>query len=174
MSKDQIELYKDLCARVPYDTYVQITDPSTQRIEKLDLLTLLEFQEDDPPRVYKPFYKKLSDLSNDELIDLARIGKVGDSGKIASTCDFIQIKGAIVVSDWRIQLDVRYIFGQNITHPAEEFNCVRNYDFMEMTAALFDYAMSHHLDIRSFIDRNLAIRVTSDNNPYNHEQGKKY
>lgn len=166
MSKDQIELYKDLCARVPYDTYVQITDPSTQRIEKLDLLTLLEFQEDDPPKVYKPFYRKLSDLSNDELIDLARIG---DNGKIASKCDFIKIKSAIVVSDWRIQLDVKYIFGQNILHPAEEFNCVRNYDFMEMTAALFDYAMSHHLDIRSFIDRNLAIRVTSDNNPYNHE-----
>lgn len=166
MSKDQIELYKDLCARIPYDTYVQITDPSTQRIEKLDLLTLLEFQEDDPPKVYKPFYRKLSDLSNDELIDLARIG---DSGKIASTCDFIKIKSAIVVSDWRIQLDVKYIYGQNIVHPTEEFNCVRNYDFMEMTAALFDYAMSHHLDIRSFIDRNLAIRVTSDNNPYNYE-----
>ena len=166
MSEDQIELYKDLCARLPYDTYVQITDPSTQRIEKLDLLTLLEFQEDDPPKVYKPFYRKLSDLSNGELIDLAR---VDNNGKIASTCDFIKIKSVVVVSDWQIQLDVKYIFGQNILHPGEEFNCVRNYDFMDMTTALFDYAMSHHLDIRNFIDRNLAIRVTSYNNPYNYE-----
>jgi hypothetical protein len=141
--KDKELLFKDLCARLPYVLYCNITDYTAEREEDENFdapLLSIERTEsggyatfrfaaseykiwNNRTQLVKPYLRPMSSMTEEEINEFHKL---------------------------------RFI---HVDYGSEPLQCV-------LSVNEIDWLNAHHFDYRGLIEKGLAIAVTEDNNPY--------
>lgn len=140
--EDKKLLLKDICARLPYNAKVEITNPSTGiKIKKLDAIVLgvvngiANGYETDT--VIKPYLFPLLSMTEEMLEEFNSNGLFKYRDTIANV-SHLESKNGI----------------------SEE---IYTYIDIESISFLIEYFHSHHIDYRGLIEKGLAIDATNKN-----------
>lgn len=145
--EDKELLLKDLCARLPYKTYVKTTKGigyvyaiNTSQLIELSVANVSEYWSE----VFnideiKPFLRPMSSMTEEEFVY------------------FMGLRGRMLQS-YEIQSMMKEAFNMpnSITIVTQLYNYLHKMDWL----------LSKHFDVRGLIPKGLAIEVTKENNPY--------
>ena len=152
--EDKDLLLKDLCARLPYKTYVKTTKGigyvyaiNTSQLIELSVANDSEYWSE----VFnideiKPYLRPMSSMTEEEAKELSILYGLKDILSIKIADGYIDA----VVDDGFGSTEARTIW----------------YDEIVSSIEIFDWLNTHHFDYRDLIPMGLAIAITKENNPY--------
>ena len=138
-------LLKDLCARLPYGVIVKfdgywVREDCTLNVRHLSSTYSIEYLR------MKPYLRPMSSMTEEEAKEIAILHGIKDILSVKITDEYIEV----VVDDGVCSTERRTIW----------------YDEIISSIEIFDWLNEHHFDVRHLIEKNLAIKVTEENNPY--------
>ena len=172
MNKDTDLLIKDLSARVPYGVKVDQAD-SVYTLKNIatDGSVLLLGDPQQPAilsNVYiiKPYLRAMSDMSDDEVSELLHIRLSAIYGE---SCLYIRNLAKINDITYRkeepytgsISVWFSYLDNTRVYSKIEFLGLPTNITLSEL-----DWLNKNYFDYRGLIEKDLAIKVTKNNNPY--------
>jgi hypothetical protein len=146
MKQEDIDLlFKDICARLPYGVKVKFAGYSGREDCTLNAQHLGSTYNIEYLRM-KPYLRPLSSMTEEEAKEVAILHDIKDILSVKVTNDYIDV----IVDDGVCSTERRTIW----------------YDEIISSIEVFDWLNAHHFDVRHLIEKNLAIEVTEENNPY--------
>ena len=157
--EDKDLLLKDLCARLSYKTIILFNNKHKFTLNQMNPYqyagkdgygVIFDFG----GKVYsvedcKPYLRPMSSMTEEERLELLEVVV----GKDAIKYFQVLIDGSID------NTDAAYQDLQHFTMHWVNFDGIN-------TASYLDWLNAHHFDYRGLIEKNLAIAVTEENNPY--------
>lgn len=141
--KDKELLLKDLCARLPYE--VILLAPNRKVTYQTDGNTSAELLVEEE---WKPYLRSLPSMTREEKKELERLIDEKLNGIEQEDDD----------EEW-IPWVLHYTTGIRNSIGGEKF-------YFDDMSFIYDWLNSHHFDYRGLISKELAIKVTKENNPY--------
>ena len=134
--EDKDLLLKDLCARLPYGVIIE-------GLEHPEIMTIkhLAIISVMPTEPYKPYLRPMSSMTKEGTKEL-----------------FKEIGFEFTCNTCGIPAHYTYEFAEQI----KGIPTITNVEFIKV----IDWLNAHHFDYRGLIERELAIVVTKENNPY--------
>lgn len=140
--EDKELLLKDLCARLPYE--VILLAPNRKVTYQTDGNTSAELLVEEE---WKPYLRSLPSMTREEKKELERL--------IDKKLNEIEQDDDEEWSPWVLH----YTTGIRNSIGGEKF-------YFDDMSFIYDWLNSHHFDYRGLISKELAIKVTKENNPY--------
>lgn len=151
IQEDKELLLRDLCARLPYGTKIELTwwvmgeGTCINTTLEPDHIEQLLNDEDGNIEV-KPYLRPMSSMTEEEAKELSILCDITDILSIKITDEYIDFE----VDDGFCSIDTKIIWYNDIISSIETF----------------DWLNKNHFDYRNLIQIGLAIAVTKENNPY--------